>query len=1046
MKQLILSLVAILAALGIPLHAETVAFVAQGATETEGYIIPNGSIIGKDFTSNGITLNWTKKNNSASNVTSNAVRWYQNDLLTITSSVDVTITKLIFVVADGSKGAFTANMGKVEGSGTAKDSQIIWSGKAATGTSLILTAAKQVRFSSLTIEYEEGMIPDLNTVTPSITFVGGTYSDNKASISCSTEGAKIYYTTDGTEPTNASTEYTEPFTIYNIGTVVKAIAYSEGLDPSSVASATSPIKSAGNPVFSPAGGTYSKAQDVTITSATTQAKIYYTTDGSDPTEQSTLYTAPINVSEATTIKAIAVLDGKTCKVQTAVYQINAALSTTTFDFNNFNQSDLSWAGISEMPNSGNNDSKGYVVSQFEKDGVVVEFDNSAATQESASYRLWWTTGGIQLRLAKSGAALGSTMTFVAPEGRKITSIVFTDNSKYFNYTCDSGDIIKDNKVHTWTGASSTVIFTPEGFDGTMQLTSIMVATVESFAPEFNWGSGKYYDDFSLSLSSTLEGAKIYYTTDGSTPTTSSALYNSPIAISRNMGNVTVKAIAVGVKNGESVTSEVSSATYTWGEVGKTFGNIQDLYDYFTETAIVDGKYVYVHTDEAATLDCPVSVAAVSKNELYIDDTFQLGGVNSIAVTRRNTDWTELYKAGDLLKPGMVVTWEWINDVTPSLVLQNSPVGVDTDFGAYVFEPDEATVAQINASAEWNEEDIMFAEMGGKPAPMIALLNPDLVSQCVLIKNVEFTAKTKANTVNTPKGTFTGKSSDGESIKFITRLPVSAYAKGTYDVTGVVGYTVTITKEKTDEIGDITQKADTTITAVVYPVSMKAVTGGGEIEQPTEGATYVKAESVKAGEYLLAAGEFAFTPLADDKTFGYMPAKEVKLSGDSVNADAGYAITLIASDYVDSNSRAATTYYYMQDALGRYIYQKGTYNTFQLSATLPENIAEASWSVEIEYEGENPVVKITNAATGKYIQYAEQHDTFACDSDAQGVLPSLYEATDSTTGVEGVEIEAVDGPVEVYNLQGIRMGSSLEGLPAGLYIVRQGRVVTKVIVR
>lgn len=638
------------------------------------------------------------------------------------------------------------------------------------------------------------------------------------------------------------------------------------------------------------------------------------------------------------------------------------------------------------------------------------------------------------------------MTFVAPEGRKITSIVFTDNSKYFNYTCDSGDIIKDNKVHTWTGASSTVIFTPEGFDGTMQLTSIMVATVESFAPEFNWGSGKYYDDFSLSLSSTLEGAKIYYTTDGSTPTTSSALYNSPIAISRNMGNVTVKAIAVGVKNGESVTSEVSSATYTWGEVGKTFGNIQDLYDYFTETAIVDGKYVYVHTDEAATLDCPVSVAAVSKNELYIDDTFQLGGVNSIAVTRRNTDWTELYKAGDLLKPGMVVTWEWINDVTPSLVLQNSPVGVDTDFGAYVFEPDEATVAQINASAEWNEEDIMFAEMGGKPAPMIALLNPDLVSQCVLIKNVEFTAKTKANTGNTPKGTFTGKSSDGESIKFITRLPVSAYAKGTYDVTGVVGYTVTITKEKTDEIGDITQKADTTITAVVYPVSMKAVTGGGEIEQPTESATYVKAESVKAGEYLLAAGEFAFTPLADDKTFGYMPSKEVKLSGDSVNADAGYAITLIASDYVDSNSRAATTYYYMQDALGRYIYQTGTYNSFNLSTTLPENIAEASWSVEIEYEGENPVVKITNAATGKYIQYSEQYGSYGCYPDAQGVLPSLYEATDSTTGVEGVEIEAVDGPVEVYNLQGIRMGSSLEGLPAGLYIVRQGRVVTKVIVR
>lgn len=729
-----------------------------------------------------------------------------------------------------------------------------------------------------------------------------------------------------------------------------------------------------------------------------------------------------------TINAIAYNGKVVSSISTARYEINSSLKQ--LDLNVDDATDIVGTFTDEEKKDDGSIKSGAKYQPLESltlGDFVFSFDKGSGSTDPAYYYATSTSSKQQNTIR---IYVGNTMTITAPKGYAICSISYT------------GTV--DGLENPWTGIANEVEISPSA---SSRIETMQISLVEGTVPMFDYPSGTYYDSFNLTISSMLSEAKIYYTTDGTTPTTSSALYNSPIAISRNMGNVTVKAIAVGKNEaGETVTSEVSSATYTWGEVGKTFGNIQDLYDYFTETAIVDGKYVYVHTDEAATLDCPVSVAAVSKNELYIDDTFQLGGVNSIAVTRRNTDWTELYKAGDLLKPGMVVTWEWINDVTPSLVLQNSPVGVDTDFGAYVFEPDEATVAQINASAEWNEEDIMFAEMGGKPAPMIALLNPDLVSQCVLIKNVEFTAKTKANTVNTPKGTFTGKSSDGESIKFITRLPVSAYAKGTYDVTGVVGYTVTITKEKTDEIGDITQKADTTITAVVYPVSMKAVTGGGEIEQPTEGATYVKAESVKAGEYLLAAGEFAFTPLADDKTFGYMPAKEVKLSGDSVNADAGYAITLIASDYVDSNSRAATTYYYMQDALGRYIYQKGTYNTFQLSATLPENIAEASWSVEIEYEGENPVVKITNAATGKYIQYAEQHDTFACYSDAQGVLPSLYEATDSTTGVEGVEIEAVDGPVEVYNLQGIRMGSSLEGLPAGLYIVRQGRVVTKVIVR
>ncbi len=59
------------------------------------------------------------------------------------------------------------------------------------------------------------------------------------------------------------------------------------------------------PVIAPAEGVYGEAQEVTITAAADN-KVYYTLDGSNPTDASTLYTAPFTVSESTTVKAIAV--------------------------------------------------------------------------------------------------------------------------------------------------------------------------------------------------------------------------------------------------------------------------------------------------------------------------------------------------------------------------------------------------------------------------------------------------------------------------------------------------------------------------------------------------------------------------------------------------------------------------------------------------------------------------------------------------------------------------------------------------------------------
>ncbi|WP_410615606.1 chitobiase/beta-hexosaminidase C-terminal domain-containing protein [Amycolatopsis sp. lyj-109] len=76
------------------------------------------------------------------------------------------------------------------------------------------------------------------------------------------------------------------------------------------------------PTFSPPGGTYSSAQTVTISSATSGATIRYTVDGSTPTASSTLYSGPISVPDSRTVNAIALKSGSTTSpVSSATYTI-----------------------------------------------------------------------------------------------------------------------------------------------------------------------------------------------------------------------------------------------------------------------------------------------------------------------------------------------------------------------------------------------------------------------------------------------------------------------------------------------------------------------------------------------------------------------------------------------------------------------------------------------------------------------------------------------------------------------------------------------------
>ena len=121
------------------------------------------------------------------------------------------------------------------------------------------------------------------------------------------------------------------FTSLN-GKVVTVTGYFVGVSSSQyyntmIGSIEEVITSVATPTFSPEAGAYTGTQSVTISCETEGSTIYYTTDGTTPTNESTQYTAAIQVSETTTIKAIAYVGSSASTVATATYTITTPLTS-----------------------------------------------------------------------------------------------------------------------------------------------------------------------------------------------------------------------------------------------------------------------------------------------------------------------------------------------------------------------------------------------------------------------------------------------------------------------------------------------------------------------------------------------------------------------------------------------------------------------------------------------------------------------------------------------------------------------------------------------
>lgn len=125
------------------------------------------------------------------------------------------------------------------------------------------------------------------------------------------DGEEIYYTTDGTEPTTSSMKYSGPIQISEGTTAVSAISVNKKGIPSLAETkeytVELPIEDA--PAVSPSTGQYDQPTQIVI-QVPEGYTAYYTMDKSNPTENSTLYTGPIDMPQGSTIFKAVLVNGK----------------------------------------------------------------------------------------------------------------------------------------------------------------------------------------------------------------------------------------------------------------------------------------------------------------------------------------------------------------------------------------------------------------------------------------------------------------------------------------------------------------------------------------------------------------------------------------------------------------------------------------------------------------------------------------------------------------------------------------------------------------
>lgn len=295
----------------------------------------------------------------------------------------------------------------------------------------------------------------------------------------------------------------------------------------------SQVQKAATPVITPASGTYTAAQTVTITDATEGAAIRYTTDGTAPSETSgTVYTGAFTVSATTTIRAIAYKSGLTVS-DAAVSVITISSIPASLKIEAENYTAMSGVATENCSDTGGGQNVGYIDTGDWMDYTVTI---ASAGTYTVDYRVnGWNTDA-KIQLVKDGTVLATTGTNTGNVWATVTSGTFTLPAGTYTIRLNiSGGGFNLNWME----------FKP--------VSQIQKAA----APVITPATGTYAAAQTVTISDTTEGVSIRYTTDGTAPTeTNGTLYTGAFTVA---STATVKAVAY--KSGVT-TSDIAVSVIT----------------------------------------------------------------------------------------------------------------------------------------------------------------------------------------------------------------------------------------------------------------------------------------------------------------------------------------------------------------------------------------------------------------------------------------------------------------------------------------------------
>jgi hypothetical protein len=391
-------------------------------------------------------------------------------------------------------------------------------------------------------------IPTLNPTPGSYT------SSVNVTLSDTTAGATIYYTTDGSNPTTSSTKYTAAIAV-STPTTVKAIAAATGFNNSAVASGTYTI-STGSTGINFGTGFSSTGMSFNGSAALSGTRLRLTNGGLNQAG-SAFFATPINITNFTTDFSFqmssAQADGMTFTIQNTV---TTALGPSGGGLGYGPDSTTGTGGILKSlavkfdiySNNGESpDSTGLYTNGASPTAPAVDMTSSGVTLLSGDvFNVHMTYDGTTLTMTITNASTGKT--FTTSWAVNIASTVGA-NSAYVGFTGGTGGLTAIQDVITWT-----------------YTTAQPSAAIPTFSP----APGTYTSSQSVTLGDSTSGATIYYTADGSTPTTSSTVYHTPIPVS---ATTTIRTIAAasGFSN-SAVATGVYTVTISTGNPYVNFSN------------------------------------------------------------------------------------------------------------------------------------------------------------------------------------------------------------------------------------------------------------------------------------------------------------------------------------------------------------------------------------------------------------------------------------------------------------------------------------------